>query len=109
VETHSSGRGVPDSNFCYNGVEGWIEYKEARRWRVDIAPEQVAWAERRMRKGGRVFLAVRMERRLWLFSGSAMRVIRAERGMISAAPILGEWDGGPARWDWVRILEILAD
>jgi hypothetical protein len=107
VETHSTGRGVPDSNYCVDGTEGWIEHKRAKRGRVDLSKEQVAWAERRMRHGGRVFLAVREGSRLWLFAGGAMRAIRSAHGRIAGAPALGEWAGGPARWGWDEVLELL--
>ena len=43
VETWGTGRGVPDMNFCCNGIEGWIEFKMTKHWRVTVAPEQVAW------------------------------------------------------------------
>jgi hypothetical protein len=98
---------VPDSNYCVDGVEGWIEHKRARKGRVDLSAEQVAWAERRMRKGGRVFLAVREGARLCLFAGREMRTIRLNRGLIAAAPALGEWGGGPSRWGWGEVLDLI--
>src|SRR5580765_135563 len=82
VETWSTGQGVPDCNFCGKGIEGWIENKRTAAWKVDMLPEQVGWIERRLRAGGRVFIAVRRkhfggikkgkpEDELWLFNGGA--------------------------------------
>src|SRR5215475_5876721 len=99
VETHGTSRGVPDSNYCVDGKEGWIELKACDGWRVSIRPEQAAWAELRLRKGGRVFLAVRRAKKeLWLFSGAAMRLLIDAR--LDATAPLGRWEGGPRSWDW---------
>lgn len=106
VETWSTGRGVPDVNFCVNGIEGWIENKITSGWKVKVRPEQVGWAERRTRAGGRVFIAVRAkgpERdELWLLRAGAARLL-VEGARLTALPseaVLGRWLGGPARWDW---------
>ena len=102
IESGSTGSGIPDLNFCKSHIEGWIENKSAAHWRVDIRPMQVAWAERRLRHGGRVFLAVRRaDTELWLFSGKLMRALIDCR--IDAVPNLGHWTGGAARWDWDQI------
>jgi len=106
VETHVTSRGVPDSNYCIDGKEGWIELKACDGWRAGIRAEQVAWAERRLRKGGRVLLAIRRAKReLWIFPGAAMRQLFASR--LDAAVPLGRWGGGPATWDWAAIRSIL--
>jgi hypothetical protein len=103
VETWSTGRGVPDLNFCYEGVEGWIELKRASGWRINITPEQIGWMERRARHGGRVFVAVRRQSgtavdTLYLFPGAAGRALSANR--VSLVAPLGAWQGGPAAWNW---------
>ena len=121
VETWSTGRGVPDLNYCLEGTEGWIELKSTAAWAVKIEPGQVAWIERRARAGGRVFLAVRRKSapgprkgsradELWLLDHRAAREL-ATPGVglndISKSLVLELSLGGPARWDWDRVKEIL--
>jgi len=105
VETWGVGAGVPDGNFCSSGVEGWIEFKGARGWKVPIDPTQVAWIERRRRAGGRVFIGVRKDRALYLFHGDRAREL-LEGDLRSVTP-LAVWDGGPAKWDWAAVAECL--
>jgi hypothetical protein len=116
VETWSTGQGVPDMNGCLNGVEFWIENKLTSGWAVNFETGQIAWAERRIRAGGRVFLAVRRKApagprkgdaadELWLFHGSYMREVSMEG--IKAPRQYRCWEGGPAHWDWVEIGRIL--
>lgn len=113
VESPLTGKGTPDSNYCFDGYEGWIEYKQTdsiKRVR-SIKPEQVAWAERRARVGGRVFMAVRARYgncdSLWLVRAPAIRSVFAG-GLSSIGPGEGEsWEGGPQSWDWAMIALIL--
>jgi len=106
VETGLTTRGVPDANYCCDGAEGWIEAKTTIGWRVAVRPAQVGWAERRLRCGGRVFVAVRRKRaELWLFSGWALRPLTSRR-LDTVAP-LGCWRGGPSRWDWEEVRQLL--
>lgn len=115
VETGGTGSGVPDSNFCCRGVEGWVEYKLTDAWAVPLLPEQVAWHTRRARHGGRTFIAVRRNcvagvRRpaadeLWLFPGSLARELKS--GGLKAAPPLLCCAGGPLRWDWSEVARFL--
>lgn len=125
VETGQIARGVPDSNFCADGVEGWIEMKATRGMSVHMRPEQIGWLLTRARHGGRTFVAVRRHviagtRRnaadeLWLFDGAAAEMLKTG-GMATtaAAPsgsvpysrgrlLRGRWLGGPARWDWPAV------
>jgi len=118
IETGGTGRGVADSNFCSNGTEGWVEFKQTEGYAVTLRPEQIAWISRRVRHGGRVLIAVRRwhdggPRRgspcdeLWLLPGSVAALARAAglRGVASSA--LGVWEGGPSRWDWGQIGQAL--
>jgi hypothetical protein len=109
IETGGVGTGIPDSNFCIEGVEGWIEFKAADHWRVKISPHQVAWIERRQRNGGRVFIAVRRARdELWLFRAMAGRRLLERRvDDVERSLLLGTWQEGVASWDWARVKEIL--
>jgi hypothetical protein len=107
-----TGSGVPDSNFTYKGIEGWIENKAVgRNDRVPMRPEQCAWLERRARAGGRCFIGVR-----WLKAGDTFYLLKPQAGRhllkhglrkVPAELVLGIWSGGPAKWDWPKIAEII--
>lgn len=118
IETGGTGRGVPDDNVCLNGVETWLEYKCTAGWAVAIRPEQVAWAERRTRAGGRVLLVTRRRcspgpRRpgadeIWIHKATDIRYVsmlglKAGNG---PRPIL-KCEGGPQAWLWPVIEEVI--
>lgn len=106
IESGQTSIGIPDTNFCCDGIEGFLECKACDHWRVEIRPGQVAWIERRIEHGGRVFIAVRRQHyELWLFHGCAIRDLVTKR--LEEIPKLGRWNGGPAAWDWVMIGLIL--
>lgn len=109
VETGYTSRGVPDSNCCIQSVDFWVEFKSVRRgWAVKMRPEQVAWLVTRERHGGRTFIAVRRRvsgaDELWLYRGSDAREVM-DAGLVHP-PLLKE-TGGPARWKWDRIVDVL--
>jgi hypothetical protein len=63
IETYGVGTGVPDCEFCFpGGYQGWVEFKVARLSATTLTPQQAAWIDRRVRVGGRVFIAVRKKR-----------------------------------------------
>lgn len=119
VETGQISRGVPDSNFCAEGVEGWVEMKATRGWTVGLRPEQIGWLLTRARHGGRVFVAVRRQSStcddLYVFDGACAEILRVGGIPAGAAltpnavpylrgrPCRGHWTGGPARWDWPAV------
>lgn len=116
IETWSTGQGVPDMEFCFKGGKsGWIENKLTSANAVDIRSEQVGWIERRVRVGGRVFIAVRKfckagPRRaaadeLHLFHGRDVRAIFL-RGLVGAEP-MAMYENGPANWDWPEIRRLI--
>lgn len=105
IETAITGSGVPDDNYCGHGREGWIEYKVTDGNKVKIRPMQVAWHERRMRAGGRTFLAVRKINSLYLYRGEVIRRVFLH-GLSGTKPLL-LCDGGPPRWDWGCIRKFL--
>lgn len=114
VESGSTGGGIPDSNYCCAGVEGWVEYKWTSGWTVGLRPAQVGWLSRRARAGGLVFVGVRRRNatcdQLWLLRGSAAALAKAQG--LRALPdryVLGRWDGGPGAWDWQAIRATLLD
>lgn len=115
IEVGSIGSGVPDSNYCCDGVEGWVEFKKTTGWVVELRKEQAAWIDRRCRHGGRVCIAVRQRGgsrdNLWLLSGRLALLWRAV-GLprhwplcpsIERDGVLTVQNGGPARWDWTAI------
>ena len=119
VETWSTGQGVPDVNYCGGGIEGWIENKATATRAVDLSPGQIGWIERRIRAGGRVFIAVRRVTtagprkgaacdELHLFPGSCARSL-LEDGL-NDLKALGIWPGGPGKWNWdtIRVLLLKA-
>ena len=117
IETWSTGQGVPDVNGCCDGAEFWVEMKATGARAVVISPEQIAWAERRIRHGGRVFLAVRRQHdggprkgpavdELWLFTGRETRTIATE-GLPIDEGHFWHWSGGPRQWAWATIRHLL--
>lgn len=117
IESWSTGQGVPDAEYCFpGGLSGWIEHKKTTAFAVDFQPHQVGWIERRLRAGGRVFVAVRRVAsagprkgravdELHLFGGLSARSL-SENG-IGETESIGSWGGGPSAWDWYRIAAIL--
>ena len=110
VETAMTGEGVPDANYCVEGREGWVEMKATKAWAVRVRPAQVGWIERRLRHGGRVFVAVRRQHasrsdELWFFQGGAIRQLK-DGGLRAVDPVhdVGHWGGGPTAWDWAAVL-----
>jgi hypothetical protein len=104
VETWSTGQGVPDVNYCHANVEGWLELKRVTGWRITVSPEQIAWAERRARAGGRVFLACRRiesPQRFWLFRGIDARSIGSLQEPNPSPLVTAE--GPPGSWPWPLI------
>ena len=113
IETGSTGRGIPDSNGCVNGVEFWVEFKQTSAWAVRIRPEQCGWILRRCRHGGRVWIAVRRVREysdeLWLVPGQLAAELKAGglNGLVAKSLGGVRWAGGPVKWDWDQIAEVL--
>ena len=120
IESGLTGGGIPDSNFCWRGVEGWVECKATQHWSVTLEPAQVGWHLRRARAGGRTFVAVRRRLRvatkvrppfdeLWLCRGAAAASLRASglRGATERGEVLGVWTGGPSLWHWAEVEALL--
>lgn len=115
VESPLTVQGIPDTNYCHRGSEGWIENKKVKLGSdgvVVVRPEQFAWHERRLRAGGKVFIAVRWPAKddtLYLLHPLAGRSLVAGARLtgLPADHVLGQWRGGPSRWKWPKIAEIL--
>jgi hypothetical protein len=86
LESGMTGRGIPDANYCYNGIEGWIEFKSSHHWRVKMRPGQIGWIERRIDHGGRAYVAVRRDAsELWLYHGAVVRRLQSEGRIVAMA------------------------
>ena len=128
IESPLTEGGIPDTNFCADGVEGWIECKKTEGWAVTLRPLQVGWLLRRSRAGGRALVAVRRRcpagprspaaDELWLLAGAAARELKAHGlprtdGVRWRSPPwppathLGRWAGGPRGWDWPAVRRVL--
>jgi len=116
VESGMTGGGIPDSEFCAEGVSCWVEYKQTEGWTCTLKKEQVAWHTVRHLRGGRSLIAVRRwpeagVRRvaadeLWIFLGRHAPELKAG-GLRSGVPCLGIWEGGPSRWDWEAVRAVV--
>lgn len=109
IETWPVSHGVPDMNYCApGGVEGWVEAKKIKGWKIPWKPPylQVAWHDRRARVGGRTFFAVRRDQALYLVRGCNAKIL-LEQGL-RGTPWAGSWEGGPAKWNWAEIGLILS-
>lgn len=117
IETGGTGRGIPDVNGCLGGVEVWLELKATDAWSVGIRPEQIGWAERRLRAGGRVFLATRRRTEggprkgaavdeLWIHRGQDIRHV-SDLGLRGGPPPLLVSGGGPSVWPWPTVEKLL--
>lgn len=112
------GKGCPDTNICADGVDNWIECKHisAEDGLVPLEPPQIGWILRRMRNGGRVFVATWVEHaggarkgeavsRLVLHEGWDAPTIRSEG--LGAAPPVAIFEGQPGDWDGEEIRAVL--
>jgi hypothetical protein len=114
IESGLTGSGIPDLNGCCMGHDIWVELKWTDGWKPGIRSEQVGWAERRARAGGKVFLAVRRRceagvRRaaadeLWVYGSDGARLV-LDGGLKGKAPRL-MFTGGPSKWDWSALNEL---
>ena len=106
IESGATGAGIPDAYFCFEYRKmGWIEYKQCAVNAVKISPLQVAWHSQHSRKGGRSYIAVRRKDELHIYPSSEARNIST--GGIKTATAMGVWRGGPSKWNWAAIEEIL--
>lgn len=111
VELGAIGSGVPDTNFCYNGIEGWIEFKQTEKNRIGLRPEQIGWIIDRIRHGGRVKVAIRVthygEESLMMFDGAVAEDLQMGTITDNLHHVIGNWGGPPRSWCWQEILDAL--
>lgn len=108
--------GIPDTNWCYEGVEGWIEFKQTDTRRLRFRPGQPRWIHRRYRDGGRVWIVVRFRHEggprlgasvddlVMIYGGHILEIAREgiRDDLVSA-----RWRGGPRRWPWKEVGALL--
>lgn len=66
--------GIPDINFCVDGVEWWVEAKHldalpvraSTPVRIDLRMDQVLWLKHRKKAGGLSLVLVRVGREQWV-------------------------------------------
>lgn len=146
IETGAVAQGVPDAEFIFPppvvpkyrpstpgyidiyprtggpGVSGWIEFKQTGGWAVTLRPEQIGWLSRRVRHGGRAFIAVRRKAaggprtpkadELYLIplTHPSQPAELRDRGLKDLGIRLvwhATWTGGPGVWDWTEVAKIL--
>lgn len=110
IETGGIVSGVPDAEYCApGGVSGWIEFKYVRGPKsndVGLRPAQVAWIDRRVRSGGRAFIAIQRKSELFLYSGVGVKELK-RNGLASQLGLL--YHGVTQRaWDWDAVRRILS-
>lgn len=116
IETGITISGVPDDEYCSQGVQGWIEYKLTDNYSIKKTPRtkfQIAWHSRRAREGGRSFIVVRRQHdggprkgpavdELWLFRGSDVKQLYTE-GLSAVVPL----ERFEKEWHWRTIRRTL--
>lgn len=114
VETGATGQGVPDSNYCWDGIEGWVEFKQTHAWAVKFKPTQPGWIYQRVRAGGRVWVAVRRWQcdandtdELWMVPGHFAGML-SQNGLKSVASHSWILPGPSRRWDWPQVARLLS-
>lgn len=82
LETWAS-MGIADCNGCYNEVEVWVELKEGRVKKDGIIalnnpvrPAQIAWEHLRRAAGGHTYVALMLDRELFLLPGYTLALFR---------------------------------
>lgn len=70
--------GTPDVNWCMDGIEGWVELKQAKNWPkkkdTDLnikhfSTKQKVWLTKRSFSGGRIHLLLKVSTDWLLFKG----------------------------------------
>jgi hypothetical protein len=105
VETGIVSPGIPDAEFCApGGVSGWVEFKKTEGWKINFEPLQPSWIHKRVRLGGRVFVAVRRKvDELYVIPGTEILSL-VDVGLKGRSPLCA---GGRRKWDFKLVEQIL--
>lgn len=113
IETGAMGSGIPDTNWCFEGQEGWVEYKWSDRGLITLRPEQVGWIIERTRHGGNVKIAVRWtqygEEYIGIFDGHMCEDFTRRSVIDNLEYMIYSSAGKPNIWVWNKIQEALLD
>lgn len=104
IESGLTGQGILDSNFCYQSIEGWIEFKKTDKNLITLEPEQVGWIANRIRHGGLVKVAVRVQQHglehLLIFDGSMVYDMKSRSISENFHAVQCSYQGPPRSWNW---------
>jgi hypothetical protein len=89
VESHATSAGIPDLDFCWDGLEGHIELKF---WTVKnnkgLRPSQVRWFRDRIKAGGKPCLLVKTMANIFiLVPGTRYRDLQGKVSSLMQAEI----------------------
>jgi len=76
VESHDTAIGIPDLNYCYCGVDGWLELKCGPE--IEVRAAQKIWFEERIKAGGYPLFLIQYDDLFIIVPGSAAASLRAE-------------------------------
>jgi len=110
------GAGMPDVNFCYKGVEGWVELKHADKPPArdstpvyhsgGLRPDQIVWIHKRARAGGRVFVLARCGESIFLVPGRFAKEFN-DLTYPELIDYSSWWTAKKRGVDWAGLLEVL--
>jgi hypothetical protein len=107
VESHATANGIPDTNYCIDGVEGWIELKFVRgNDKIKVRPSQASWFKKRLKAGAKnLFFMFR-----WEYQNLRNHYIIRVRDLamlerLLSDPTPGAW-GIEADGSWAKIIDV---
>lgn len=82
VESHATSAGIPDLNYCINGIEGWVELKWGN---FEVKSTQVRWMEDRVNSGGFPLFLIHIDQQFFMVPGSHAQMLRTNNSETSVA------------------------
>ena len=80
--------GMPDVNFCVDGVEGWVELKHCNAipkragtplfGDEGLRDSQIVWIYKRVKRGGRVWIVAQADDILFIVHGKHARIFNEQ-------------------------------
>lgn len=102
VESHSTSPGVPDLNYCIDGVEGWLELKSGS---FDVKASQVRWFEDRVAKGGWPLFLIEMGGIFMLVPGSKACRLKISNDYTAVSAMAVILTGGLSSPEFAKLLK----
>ena len=116
-----TGDGIPDVNYCFDGVEGWIEFKSPIEPKRESTPlfgsnhrmrqSQMNWHLRQRQAGGISYIMICTNRRWMLIDGK--RADEINDSTVGELIDLADWTAqrpfSSVPWpsSWMRLREVL--